>query len=198
MPSTAFQTWATERLARLDQLASAHALVSRPVPGRRVRAEAVNWAMVVILSAEFQGYFRDLHTESAEHVAGRVAAGNPAYFTLLRNGLTAERKLDAQNPRHDVVKESFIRLGVLDLWGDIDALVPKSSLRWRQQLARLNMARNGVAHNDTEKLAKLESVGFPLHLQTIRSWRAACEGIVRNADKVVGRRLAQTTGFHPW
>lgn len=198
MPSTAFQTWATERLGRLDQLAGAHTLVSRPAPGKRVRAEAVNWSLVVILSAEFQGYFRDLHAESAEHVAGRVAAGNQAYFTLLRNGLTAERGLDAANPRHDIVKDSFIRLGVLDLWKDIDVLVPRSSPLWRKQLVRLNMARNGVAHNDTEKLAKLEHDGFPLHLRTIRSWRAACEGIVRNADKVVGRRLAQTTGARPW
>lgn len=197
MPSIAFETWTKERLARLDQLAIAHALISRPAAARRVRAQAVNWALVVILSAELQGYFRDLHTESAEFIAGRMASGNQAHFTLMRNGLTLERGLDLRNPTHDVVRDSFSRLGVADLWADIDALVP-SGRRWRLQLQRLNTARNGVAHYDTEKLAKLESQGYPLHLPIVNSWRAACEGIVRNADKVVGNRLAQTTGARPW
>jgi hypothetical protein len=198
VPSTSFETWTKERLARLDQLASAHALISRPAPGKRVRVQAINWALVVLLSAELQGYFRDLHTESAEFIAGRMAGGSFAHFTLIRNGLTLERGLDLRNPTHKVVKDSFIRLGVPDLWADIDALVVKSGSRWRQQLQRLNTARNGVAHYDTEKLATLESQGFPLHLRTINGWRAACQGIVRNADKVVGNRLAQTTGARPW
>lgn len=164
-----------------------------------MRAEAINSALVVILSAELQGYFRDLHTESAEFIAGRMAGGMQTHFTLIRNGLIAERRLDLQNPRHDVVKESFYRLGITDLWADIDSMVAVSGPRWRQQLARLNTARNGVAHHDTAKLASLASQGFPLHLQTIKSWRAACEGIVRNADKVVSKRLSQVVGGRaPW
>lgn len=196
VPSIAFQTWSGQRAARLEQLTDAHSMVGGPAPGRRTRTQAINWALIVILSSELQGFFRDLHDESAEFLALRLARGNQSHFTLMRNNFTASRELDRVNPKPDTIKADFARLGV-DLWADIEARV-QSGARWRQQLDRLNQARNAVAHNDPAKVAKLVAAGFRLNLQTVNSWRAAWLGVARNADKVVGDQMMQTTGARPW
>lgn len=194
--SIAFQTWDSERLRRMRQLTDAHSMVGGPGPGRRTRTEAINWALVVILSSELQGYFRELHDESVEFLAQRVARGNQVYFTLVRNNLTANRGLDRVNPKPETLQSDFERLGV-DLWTDIRAQV-QSGARWHQQLTRLNRARNAVAHHEPAKLATLAREGYPLTLRTVESWRTACEGVARNADKVVGVRLHRMTGVRAW
>jgi hypothetical protein len=171
-------------------------MIGGPAPGRRTRTQAINWALVLILSSELQGFFRDLHDEGAEFLALRLARGNQIYFTLMRNSFTTNRELDRVNPKPETIKSDFARLGV-DLWTDIESQV-QSGPRWRQQLGLLNQARNAVAHNDQAKVARLAADGFPLTLQTVNAWRSACLGVVRNADKVVGKRLMQTTGARPW
>lgn len=196
VPSIAFQTWSGPRAARLEQLTDAHSMVGGPAPGRRTRTQAINWALIVILSSELQGFFRDLHDESAEFLALRLARGNQSHFTLMRNNFTANRELDRVNPKPDTIKADFARLGI-DLWADIEARV-QSGVRWRHQLDRLNQARNAVAHNDPAKVAKLVAAGFPLNLHTVNAWRAACLGVARNADKVVDDQMMRTTGVRPW
>lgn len=148
------------------------------------------------MSSKLQGFFRELHDESVEFLALRVARGNIGYFTLMRNNLTANRGLDRVNPKPETLQADFERLGV-DLWTDIRARVGSGG-RWNQQLTRLNRARNAIAHHEPAKVARLAAEGYPLTLRTVESWRAACEGVVRNADKVVGDRLEQTTGVRPW
>lgn len=192
----AFQTWTALRLPRMSQLTDAHAMVSGPGPGRRTRTEAINWALVVILSSELQGFFRELHDESLEFLSLRMARGNQVYFTLIRNNLTANRGLDRVNPKPETLQADFERLGI-DLWGDLRAQVASGG-RWYQQLTRLNRARNAIAHHEPAKLARLAAEGYPLTLRTVDSWRAACEGVVRNGDRVVGAHLQRMTGVRPW
>ena len=196
MPSTAFQGWTRDRVPRLRQLTAAHASVSGQGPGRRTRTQAINWALVVILSSELQGFFRELHDESAEFLAQRIARGNQDYFTLIRNNFTVNRELDRFNPKPETLQSDFERLGI-DLWTEMGTTV-HSGNRWRLQLDRLNRARNAVAHNQPAKVAQLAIEGYPLNLQTVNAWRAACEGVARNADKIVGARLQRTTGVRPW
>ncbi|MCV7311906.1 hypothetical protein [Mycobacterium paraffinicum] len=196
MSSAALGHWTQERILRIRQLTDAHAMVGGPAPGRRTTTQAINWALVVILCSELQGYFRELHDESADFLAQRVARGRFAYFSLVRNGFTENRQLDRVNAKPESIQSDFNRLGI-DLWTEIEARVP-SGRHWRLQLSRLNQARNAIAHNNPATLAALAGQGYPLTLQTVNSWRAACVGVTRNADKVVSDRLYQTTGMRPW
>jgi hypothetical protein len=195
--SAALEHWMRDRVPRIHQLTDAHSMVGGPGPGRRTRTDAINWALVVILCSEMQGYFRDLHDESAEFLATRIARGNQAYFTLLRNNLTNNRDLDRVNAKPDSIQKDFGRLGVERLWPEIEAKVP-SSRDWRTRLTRLNEARNAIAHNNPSTLITLANAGFPLTLRTVKLWRTACFGATRTADKVVGERLFQATGARPW
>ena len=63
MPSNAVQQWQTIRAAALDEIEAAHAAIEGIGPGRRYATQQINQAYVMLLSSQFQGFCRDLHTE---------------------------------------------------------------------------------------------------------------------------------------
>lgn len=65
MTSAALAGWQEERAERLAQLVDAHQSVGGSGPGRRVGTEQLNWALILRVASEFQGFARQLHTESA-------------------------------------------------------------------------------------------------------------------------------------
>lgn len=69
MPSIAFTIWENDRAASLDEVLAAHSAVGGAGPGRRVATQQINQAYAVLLSSQFQGFCRDLHSESADHLA---------------------------------------------------------------------------------------------------------------------------------
>jgi hypothetical protein len=197
MPSTAFSRWTSSRSSRLDQLTAAHAIVGGRGPGRRTQTQSINWSLVLLLASEFQGYVRELHDEAAEFLASAMSNGNQTYIRLIRNNLTINRALDHKNARSETLREDFRRFGGFDLCADISASLT-SGPRWIEKIDILNEARNSIAHNNLGKLQMLSSKGYPLNLPTVKSWGAACRGVARHADIVVGRRLTQITGVKPW
>jgi len=76
MPSRSFNLWLSERRQALDQIAAAHVAVGGAGPGRRYATEQINQAYAMLLSSQFQGFCRDLHSEAVDHICGPVAAGN--------------------------------------------------------------------------------------------------------------------------
>lgn len=194
MPSVALSSWQTKRAARLDQLAEAHKLVSASF-GANASLEAIDWSMILVLAAEFQGFARELHDEVSEFLASAIARGNQKYFEIVRNNLTASRHLDAVNAKPDSIGADFQRLGVSDLWGDIEKGDPHGA-RWHSQLGILNKARNAVAHGNPAMLTSLS--GVTVNATTIVSWRSACDGVSELMDGILMNYLTNTTGRVPW
>ncbi len=194
MPSVARSTWTTSRAARLNQLAEAHRLLRRDNRSNTAPLEAVNWSMILVLAAEFQGFARELHDEAAEFLAGSMAQGDQSYFEIIRNNLTVKRELDSVNAKPSSLSADFSRLGVSDLWNDIETANP-SGAQWHTQLGVLNAARNAIAHHNP---GKLRILGAAINANTTRSWRAACNGVSLQMDMALNDYLTRTTGRRPW
>src|SRR5437879_7303033 len=96
MPSVSLQSWFSSRSACLDEIEAAHHSVGGAGPGRRVATQQINQAYAVLLSSQFQGFCRDLHTECIMHIIGAVTpAGIQA---TLRDEFLLARRLDRGNP----------------------------------------------------------------------------------------------------
>jgi hypothetical protein len=194
MPSVARSSWTTSRAKRLNQLAEAHRLLRENGPRNSNPLEALNWSMVLVLASEFQGFARELHDEAAEFLASSMARGDLRYFEIARNNLTAKRELDSVNAKPSSINTDFKRLGISDLWAEIERSNPAGA-HWRAQLGTLNAARNAIAHNNPDKLQVL---GVPINAKTIRSWRGYCNKVSWKMDVLVQNYLLTTTGIRPW
>jgi hypothetical protein len=190
--SLALSTWSGGRASRLDQLVAAR----RAVTGGSRPAQAVNWSLVLVLASEFQGFSRELHDEAADFLASALARGNQAHFEIIRNSLLANRAIDRGNARAEVLSEDFNRLGI-DIWSGVTASAA-SGRRWKEQLDRLNRARNAIAHNNLGKLQILKKEGYAINSATVDSWRVACNGVGRHMDLVLKKHLTTVTGVSPW
>src|SRR4051812_38566900 len=96
MPSDALTAWQTERMARLQNVETdtLHLEVLHAAVPDRVQEYIRSYA--VLLSAEFQGFCRDLHDECADKfVMGITSAPLQA---LLRSQCVYGRKLNTGNP----------------------------------------------------------------------------------------------------
>lgn len=194
MPSVARFSWTTSRAARLNQLSEAHRLLRRDSPRNSGPLEALNWSTILVLAAEFQGFARELHDETAEFLASSMARGDLNYFEIARNNLTAKRELDSVNAKPSSINADFKRLGISDLWVEIERS-NSAGARWRAELGMLNVARNAIAHNNP---AKLRGLGVPINARTIRSWRAYCNNVSQQMDRALKAYLFTTTGRRPW
>ena len=124
---------------------------------------------MVLLSSEFQGYCRDLHTECAEKLVASIHAIN------LRAALKAQclygRKLDMGNPNSGNLGADFGRYG-LDFWLAVLAIDPGRAAR-QHELAILSAWRNAIAHNDYDP-AQLGGT-ITLSIAEVRDWRTDCD-----------------------
>ncbi|MDH3920803.1 MAG: hypothetical protein OEU25_21785, partial [Rhodospirillales bacterium] len=140
--------------------------------------------------SQFQGFCRDLHSEAVDHVVTHFSGGNGASASLLRANLVWGRRLDRGNPNPGNLGSDFNRLGI-DFWDQV-----KSAHAWSQRrkdrLEMLNEWRNAIAHQD------FSNVRQPLHLNDVRAWRTACNGLARTFDRVLSRHLTAIVGAQPW
>src|SRR5947207_1748300 len=110
MPSNSFQAWGAGRSAALDEIEEAHQSVGGTGPGRRVATQQINQAYAVVLSSQFQGFCRDLHTECIEHFVRGVALASAQL--VLYDEFLLNRRLDRGNPNPGNIGADFNRLGV--------------------------------------------------------------------------------------
>jgi hypothetical protein len=140
---------------------------------------------VVLLSAHFQGFCRDLYTEAAQIIASKVRL---TLRLLIQQQFTAHRKLDRGNPTHDHLKEDFKRFGFkLDLMAD-----PANGPRLTH-LSALNKWRNVAAHQGTTAPA-----GIPLNLPSLQAWRDSCDGLATSLDGILYNQLRRMLRRAPW
>lgn len=95
MSSNSLLRWNSERAEALDEIENAHVMIGGTERGRRYATQQVNYSYVTLLSSHFQGFCRDLHTESVE----RIVAIVPTQIQwFLREELIRNRSLSKGNP----------------------------------------------------------------------------------------------------
>src|SRR6266436_2726315 len=118
MPSVAFQDWSTARAAALNEIETAHRSVGGSGRGRRYATQQINQAYAVLLSSQFQGFCRDLHSECADFLAAQISP--VSLRSVAHTLLTQGRKLDRENPNPGNIGSDFNRFG-LPFWPTVQA-----------------------------------------------------------------------------
>ncbi len=193
MPSNALQRWLVERTAVLDEVERAHRFVHGSGPGVRDAMQQINQAYAVLLSAQFQAFCRELHTESADWMAR--PSTNPHHRLMVLENLVGKRKLDHGNPNPGNIGEDFNRFHIA-FWTSVDAHHSRNPNR-KQALEDLNTWRNAIAHQDFK--SSMIRAGRPvLTLAHVKSWRSSCNGLANSFDDVMHSHITLLTGNAPW
>ncbi len=192
MASRAYQQWTSERAAKLDEIEASHAAFGGAARGRRFTTLQSNQSYAVTLTAQFQGFCRDLHDECADHFV--LALSPEALRTTIRRLLQQGRKLDSGNPNPGNLVSDFGKFGI-DFWPEVKAR-HKRAQTWHARLGMLTAWRNAIAHQDftPEKLHGIDT----LTLAHVKQWRKACRGLARVFDDVMREHLQTATGTAPW
>src|SRR5271166_868705 len=108
MPSASLQHWVNDRVPRLTEIEAQCATSQALVPSNPQLREENLRGYIMLLSAHFQGFCRDLYTESAQITAFRVRA---TLRILIQAQFTAHRTLDHGNPNLQNLRKDFERFG---------------------------------------------------------------------------------------
>jgi hypothetical protein len=190
MASRALQEWLTTRRRGLDEVAAAHRAVGGSGPGRRRATEQINHAYTLLVSSQFQGFSRDLHTEVARSFARQVPATVRGVF---RASLIENRRLDRGNPNPGNLGSDFGRFGI-DFWGALRARDRRNESRHRV-LLELAVWRNAIAHQD---FSSPDLRPRRMHLADVRRWRSACDALAHEFDGMFAAHLTNLVGVPPW
>ena len=120
MPSKALRRWFKSQAVALDQMENAHASVGGKGRGRRYTTDQINQAYAVLLASQFQGFCRDLHSESAEYLVDILEL--PSLRRSSEREFTRERKLDRGNANPGNLGADFGRLGI-EFWDEVKKLI---------------------------------------------------------------------------
>jgi len=198
MASAALTKWQTTRCLKLDQILDAHAKIGGVGRGRRYATEQINFAYLFAVAAQFQGFSRDLHSETA----GAFAAAAPTLSSFLQATLTSNRGLDRGNANRSTIAEDFAGLGMENFWDLVAAEGggKRTAARLRR-LEQMNIWRNAVAHDNFEKLkSKIGLLDGQLHPRLVEGakCRKACDFLAVQMAAAVRRRVHQIVGTSPW
>ena len=185
MPSTSLQHWVSDRVPRLKEIEAQCATSQALAPSNpRLREENLR-GCIVLLSAHFQGFCRDLYTESAQIIVSRVRA---SLQVLIQDQFTAHRSLDHGNPNLQNLRKDFERFGFTL---NLAATDPGNPARL-QHLTELNRWRNIAAHYGTVPPAGLPS------LADLYDWRNSCNGLAASLDGIMYNQLRGILRRAPW
>ncbi len=186
MPSASLLQWQNDRMPRLQQFdLQCAASLAAATPNAFLNDENLR-GYVVLLSAHFQGFCRDLYTEAAQVIASKVRL---RLRQLIQEQFTAHRKLERGNPNLQHLKDDFNRFGFTL---DLAAAHPANALRL-DHLSALNKWRNVAAHQGTTAPA-----GIPLNLPSLQAWRMSCDGLAASLDDIVYNELRKVLRRAPW
>ena len=187
MPSASLVRWQNDRMPRLAQIDAQCAMASAvAAPNPHLTDENLR-GYVMALSAHFQGFCRDLYTETSQILVSKVR--RPALAVLFQAQFTAHRKLDHGNPNLDNLKADFKRFGFsLDLAGANPANPARLA-----QLAKLNEWRNIAAHQGTPT-----ANAGPLNLPLVTAWQTSCDGLAVSLDEIAYHHLRRILRRRPW
>jgi hypothetical protein len=189
MPLNSLIKWDGERSDALDEIEHAHLRVGGSERGRRFATQQINYAYAALLSSQFQGFCRDLHSESIDHI---IATTPPQVQAFLRVEFVWNRSLDKGNPHPGGIGSDFNRLGI-QFWPAVDRLDSRNPRR-RALLQELIDWRNAIAHQDFDAIGG----DATLHLTRVRAWRRSASALADAFDRAMYHYLVALLGAAPW
>jgi hypothetical protein len=193
MPSLALKRWRADRTASLNEIENVHRSVAGLGALRRATMQQLNLAYTLLLSSEFQGFCRDLHSEYAFAVARTLPSVD--LQDIMYDSLLLGRKLNTGNPNPGNIGADFNRLDPT-FWPSVSAAHARNGRR-QALLEQMNRWRNAIAHNDFDP-TMLRGGRPALSRADVRRWRKACDGLARWFDRIMRDRLRTITGANPW
>jgi hypothetical protein len=186
MPSTSLLSWQNDRMPRLTDFDAQCAASLTLTPPQPNLVEENLRGCVLLLSAHFQGFCRDLYTESTMVVVSKI---RPRLQILIQEQFAASMKLNHGNPNIQNLKEDFMRFGFAL---DLPAANPANAARL-MDLAVLNKWRNIAAHHGAIP------GGMPsLRLPLLQGWRNSCDGLATSLDDTMYNELRKILRRAPW
>jgi hypothetical protein len=185
MPSASLLRWRNDRMPRLAEVDTQCAACLALAPPRPNLVEENLRGYVLLLSAHFQGFCRDLYTECAQIIASKV---RPRLRLLIQVQFTAHSKLNHGNPNLRNLREDFERF---DFTLDLAAADPANAAHLTD-LDQLNKWRNVAAHHGTVPSA------VPLNLPALQGWRNACDRLATSLDGIMYNELRSILMRAPW
>lgn len=198
MSSRALQRWDGERASLLNGLSTMHLYVtSAAAKDYPELADQMNRALFTRLASELQGFARELHDEAVEHLVSPQFVPDDALRQLYRSNLIRDRRLSRGNAGEEALATDFRNLG-LAIWPAIAAARTEHRMQQlRTWIVWLNTARNAIAHDDVDQLAKARA-SHPVTLRTYRDCRQQVHVFATTLDTVLGEHLHELTGARPW
>jgi len=197
MSSTALTIWHGIRADRLNEWFRIHSVETGSAGGSSMASECLEQGMVVRLASEFQGFCKDLHVETARHLAAIIPTQTSWLQQVFVLATITGRKLDQGNASSGILGHDF-SVFRLRLWPVLEQQNPTAKKIWTEALDTLLLARNGVAHDDLDQLLKAGQRGWPVSLANVRRWRTALDGLAVAMDHVVRDHLHANLGTRPW
>ena len=196
MPSTALTMWTNDRLPRLNAY-DAECVAKFAIAPPPALADEMLRGYVMLLSANLQGFCRDLYTECLTIVT--VNAGTLPMMGFIEAMGSAGLELNRVNPKWKSIRADFDRFG-FDVGQALTAAaaapggVTKATHQLRlQHIAALNEWRNYAAHALTNP-----PIGGPLALATVTAWKNSCDGLATQLDGALYDQVLSLTGSPPW
>jgi hypothetical protein len=189
VPSASFTRWQNDRMPRLNEVDAHCAAVLALVPPKPTFLDETLRGFVLHLSAQFQGFCRDLYTECSQIWIAAIPVGLKA---TAQAQFSAHLALEKGNPSHDNIKKDFNRFGFLL---NLQAAHPLRPQRVTD-LGHLNEWRNKAAHQGTQPLGG--GVPTVLSLPVVQGWRTACDGLATSLDIIMHAELLRIMSVAPW
>jgi hypothetical protein len=195
--SPALTGWRTSRLANVEELRRAHAVIGKgpdsqadrpPMTGTHPLSEALLLRVVT----EFQGFVRDLlDLATIELVRGSGCASN--YRAQLISAISRDRWIDRGNPHLEAIERDAARLGIAPLKSRLLAKNSKhdNDVKLLKELVEL---RNALAHDDRDKLLDLSRRGARPTLDYASAAHAGLDRHAHALDEVVWDHLGGLSG----
>lgn len=191
MLSQSLVGWNGKRSDAFNEIENAHTLVGGIDRGRRYATRQTNFTCATLLSSQFQGFCRDLHSECVDQIVAMLPVQTQRF---IQAEFTWNRSLSKGNPHPGAIGSDFNRLGI-DLWIEVYALDARNERR-RELLQEFMDWRNAIAHQD---FASVAPGGNPtLHLATVKGWRSAVGALARAFDQALFHDLTNVLGVAPW
>jgi len=190
MTSPALAAWRSSRLVRLDRLLAVHPNSTGSATDPAV-AEEWTHALILRLASEFQGFCRDLHSDVSEAVALTLAASDEEVRLLILVGLTTDRALNGRSADPQTLANDFARFRIT-LWPELEKRHPRAAPVWRESLRLLHAARNGVVHDDLDKLANVQAEGWGIDITSVLRWRNQLDETVTALHDVVIAEISES------
>jgi hypothetical protein len=193
--SLSLDNWNGDRARRLDEIEEAHRRVGGAGRGRRYATRQLNRGYALLLAAEFQGFCRQLHIESAIQLRNAIAS--PDVGRIMQANLQRGRRLDRGNATPDNIGADFGNFG-LNIWDSLSRHSDRAS-RFKKDLESLNTWRNAIVHDDFRSAQAFpRGLETPLGIAHVRRWRRACDKLAIILDAAMHDHLKRLTGQPPW